>query len=110
VLPSWDIGLFHICLLPFSTSALLQEAPLPDITFNKTMHVNGSPDVSFKAPEHKGQSTFKNAPLPAGHSTPQMRDGTVYISRVSDNGRHKSQSPADGIGLVRETPVIEVIH
>lgn len=83
---------------------------MPDVTFSKSMPpVNGSPDVSFKSSEHRGHSTFPGK-VPAGVSTPQLRDGTIYVSRVSDKGRHKSQDPAKGPGLVRETPVIEVIH
>jgi hypothetical protein len=83
---------------------------MPDITFSKSMTVDGNPDVSFKPSEHRGQSTHGNALVPRGVNTPQLRDGTVYISRVHEAGRHKSQDPAKGAGLVRETPVIEIIH
>jgi hypothetical protein len=84
---------------------------MPDVTFTKTMPpVDGNPDVSFKPHSHEGQSTFENVAPPAGENTPQLRDGTVYIAAVHDKGRHKSESPARGQGLIRETPVIEVIH
>jgi hypothetical protein len=84
---------------------------MPDVTFSKTMPaIDGNPNVSFKPQEHRGQSTFKNVALPAGMQTPHLRDGSIYISHVSDKSRHKSQNPADGKGLIRKSPILEVIH
>jgi hypothetical protein len=84
---------------------------MPDVTFSKSMPaVNGSPDVSFKRNDHVGQSTFKNVALPAGVNTPHLRSGSVYMAVVRNKNRHESQAPAIGRGLVRETPVIEIIH
>ncbi len=84
---------------------------MPDVTFSKSMPaVNGNPDVSFKPTGHRGASTHKPTAIPAGESTPHVRDGSVYVARVSNKERHKSLDPARGPGLLRETPVLEVIH
>jgi hypothetical protein len=84
---------------------------MPDVTFSKSMPaINGSPDVSFKSTDHVGQSTFKNVAPPVGVYTPHLRNGSVYMTVVKNKNRHESKTPAIGRGLIRETPVIEIIH
>jgi hypothetical protein len=82
---------------------------MPDIVFFKTITVNGSPDRKFEEAVTT-KSTFGPAPRPLGVNTPHVRDG-VYLALVRDVNRHKQgTSPAKGPGLIRETPVLEVIH